>query len=223
MPARQLNQRRVLILFVAAVLLIVLALPFFLQASGNKSAVSEISTPTLPPSLSDLAPEKQTLEIRMQQTQAAAVLTYPPPAKNPSAGAPTFIAPTRPPVSSQRQAGAGTIIEGGPSPFPALTFAIQNAWYEEVNGRRITVLAGARRGDGASEFPHPWQSVVIVSVQSLDGKTSFPAEGGVLEAGIKADELRILDARGERLVLLAQNGQTLYFDVPTRQYVSSLN
>jgi hypothetical protein len=63
------------------------------------------------------------------------------------------------------------------------------------------------------------QGIVAIEVYSTDLShylvTEYKAPG---ETGI----LRIIEVTGYRLTLVGQNGETLYFDVPTRQFVEGL-
>jgi hypothetical protein len=121
-----------------------------------------------------------------------------------------------------RTAGAGTIVETSLSPFPGSTMGIWNNWYVDLNGKRIRVFAGARTGDGAKDLPKPWQGIVYVDVSGVPPDfTLYPKESGEYDTPDKVGPVRIMDANGMTLTLLAADEQhAYYFDVSTRQFLS---
>jgi len=96
---------------------------------------------------------------------------------------------------------------------------ITSQWRDMVNGQRTYVYAGARQ-DTSGATPDTRQGLIVVDAYSTDFSNHFitfynaPGSTGVL---------RISSANGYRLTLASQNGETLYYDVLTRQYVDSLN
>ena len=160
-----------------------------------------------------LPPVKQTLEASIEQTRVAASLKpQPPPGPSPVPAADT------PAPIPRRPAGAGNIVTDFVPPFPAMTHIITSMWYAETGDTRLIVYAGALRDNPGAEASAS-QGVVIVVVQTLQG-TGLPG-GGTYPAPGKSGPLRIVDANGERLALQSENGATLYFDVPTHQFVST--
>lgn len=110
----------------------------------------------------------------------------------------------------QKPAGSGAIVEDGPPPFCGTCFVMTNMWYEIVSGKNIRVYAGALPDNpGVSSQPAS-QGMVIVW-----GEGNYPTP-------IKVGPVRVVDARGERLILQSENGTTFYFDVPARRFVGSL-
>jgi hypothetical protein len=136
----------------------------------------------------------------------------------------TLVAATQipPPTSgisvTHRKAGAGVILEVGLSKFPSY-IVVNNNWFTDIGEKRIRVFAGAQRGDGAKELPKPWHGFVAVVVTSLDGLNNYPDEGGLYWTPSVEGPLRIVDADGMQLTLLAENGKAFFFDVSSRQYV----
>jgi hypothetical protein len=96
---------------------------------------------------------------------------------------------------------------------------ITSQWRDMVNGQRTYVYAGARQ-DTSGATPDTRQGLIVVDVYSTDFSnhliTFYNAPGST---GV----LRITSANGYRLTLASQNGETLYFDVLTRQFVNSLS
>jgi hypothetical protein len=162
-------------------------------------------------------PAKQTFEAGATQTRAAALsMPTPPPGPRP----PLTLTAVPLGAPARRSAGAGWIVDDFSSPFPAMSHVITNMWYEETDGKRINVYAGALR-DNPGISTEARQSVVVVLIQSIDG--SILPGGGTYSAPAAAGPLDVADASKERLVLQAENGARFYFDVPTRAFVSSLN
>lgn len=123
-------------------------------------------------------------------------------------------------VLTRRPAGAGTIVED-PGPRFGSSLMVTNEWYAQVGGKRIVVWAATERSDGAVELAHPWESMLIVEVTTLDGSQHYATEQGTYEIPVRSDDVRITDAVGQLLTVKAQNGATFYFDVPTRRFTSS--
>jgi hypothetical protein len=158
-------------------------------------------------------PAKQTYEAGVAQTQTAASNRPQPPT------GPTPIPMTPTSASIARQpAGAGFIVTDFVSPFPAMSHVITSIWYEEIGNQRTIVYAGALR-DNPGVTTAASQGVVIVQVETLD-HAQLPG-GGTFSTPLQVGAVRIVSARGERLTLQTISGATFYFDVPTRQFVSS--
>lgn len=97
-------------------------------------------------------------------------------------------------------------------------YATSNRWQDIVNGERTYVYAGARN-DTSGATPDITQGLVVVQVYSTDLSNESIVE---YEAPGATGMLTITAATGFRLVLTSQSGTTLYFDVPTRQFVDGL-
>lgn len=129
--------------------------------------------------------------------------------------------PTRLDDTIHKKAGAGTIVEYRSPRVPSY-YISENYWYAEIGGKLIVVSPVVRRADiDGAELPRPWQGEVWVSVTTPDESKEF--EGGIFPIPVKSGRIRIVDARGQRLAMQAENGMVFYFDVPTRQFVSSLD
>jgi hypothetical protein len=98
-------------------------------------------------------------------------------------------------------------------PYPR-SFVHTNTWYEKSGDRFIYVKGGVK----IDPSPDRTHSAVDVTVSDLAG--NWLAEGGIYEAPVRAGELTILDAQGELLVLSTPDGQLLFFDVPSRKYLT---
>lgn len=98
------------------------------------------------------------------------------------------------------------IFEGGEGAFYSGDVTIQNYWQNIVNGETVQVFAG-------SLYEDPEQGLVIVLGSSPSGRYYTPTRVG---------SLRIVDESGLRLTLVSTHGATFYFDIPTHQFVDSL-
>jgi hypothetical protein len=98
------------------------------------------------------------------------------------------------------------IFPGGEGAFPSFAFTIQNRWQAILNGEPIQVFAGAL-------FEDSQQGLVIVFGVSSGGRYNTPTRAGAV---------RITEESGLRLTLLADDGTTFYFDVPSRLFVAGL-
>jgi len=96
---------------------------------------------------------------------------------------------------------------------------ISSQWRNLVNGQRTYVYAGAHR-DTTGATPDTRQGLIIVEVYSADLSNYLTS---LYDAPGSTGILRITSATGYRLTLAGQNGETLYFDVLTGQYVDRLN
>ncbi len=131
----------------------------------------------------------------------------------------TWVAPT--PVFQRTPAGAGTILDyTSPAVFGPM-YAIENSWVLDTQDKRYMVSAGARREEGHPQPKSATQGVVIVQVWTRSG--DFLPEGGMFNVPVKnGRSVKIVSAQGQRLILKTDNGTTFYFDLPARQFVSSL-
>lgn len=146
----------------------------------------------------DYPPVKLTLEHQIEQTRNAALTGTLPPTN--AKGAP----PT--PVGTEVPWPTG-IVEDGESPF-ATSFVFKNRWQEVVDGQRIIVYAGSTKSDAS-------QGIVLVWEVSRDFNQVYPSS-------VREGALRVLAANDLRLTLTTESGTSLYFDVPSRQFVDSL-
>ncbi len=113
---------------------------------------------------------------------------------------------------ANRPLGAGILVESGMAPFSPLIYLVRNHWYEVVNGKTIVVYAGLLT-DEPGVSSRGSQGIVIVDNGGQWARFPTPTKAGAV---------RIVDAKGERLVLLSDSGVTFYFDVPVQRFVSSL-
>jgi hypothetical protein len=160
---------------------------------------------------------KQTFEAGSTRTRAAA-LSIPTPLAGPRP--PPTVTAIAPNAIARRPAGAGWILDDFSSPFPAMSHVITNMWYEETDGKRIDVYAGALRENPGISL-EARQSVIIVIIENTDG--SILPGGGTYRAPVAAGAIRITEAINDRLVLQSENGTKFYFDVPTRAFGSTSN
>ncbi len=128
-----------------------------------------------------------------------------------------------PPARNGIPAGTGTLVnEKAMPPFWMHDFVDENIWYKdtETGTLRTTVYSGFMLAPGG--FPTQ-QGVVVVEVMKMD------SHGDVNEVYYRlfptptqSGSVHITDAIGERLILQATNGTSFYFDVPSRQFVTSM-
>ncbi len=157
-------------------------------------------------------PAKATLEASLAQTRTAASSRPQPPA-----GATPVPGAVTPSPISRRPAGAGFIVTDFVPPFPAMSHVITSMWYEPAAAQNTIVYAGALR-DNPGVSSAASQGVVIVQIERLDHTL---VSSSTLATPARVGPVRITGAQGERLVLQSDNGSTFYFDVPSRQFVSS--
>ena len=131
----------------------------------------------------------------------------------------TIFAPTS--VFPRTPAGAGTIIDDSASPMGPM-YVIENSWLYETNVIRYGVFAGARREEGPPQPRITLQGIVSVWVWALSGEPYPGGQGGTYNTPSKKGPVRIVGAQGQRLILKTDDGTTLYFDFPSRRFVSSL-
>jgi hypothetical protein len=141
-------------------------------------------------------------KVQAWETMIAICEAVTPPTVNPNER-PTFPTWTPPPFETG-------IFDGQPGTYYRPSEAkIENHWKGIVNGVRIIVIAGAWMSD-------PDQGFITVIDRDMSGRNYFPSS-------TKSGALRIIDAKGARLVIQQANDRTvLYFDVPALSYVSSL-
>jgi hypothetical protein len=111
-----------------------------------------------------------------------------------------------------RGAGAGKIIESRATSLELTGDDFVNQWSEEINGQRITVLAG-------SEYGNARQGILVVSVTSLSAPdTRLSSERYLTPLPFGA--VYIVEANGEQLTLATRAGGRFVFDVASRQFIS---
>lgn len=217
MKSKDINRASLIGALVALVAVLTLVLTFALatklQAPLAPSTATTVVTSFPTPGNdfefpTDYPPEKQTYEVAVMQTQQALVLTITP--EPPPSG--------RPPTNTPSPFMPG-IYDTSVAPFGVpRAYAMANRWQDIVNGERTIAYAGARKDtSGAAPIVNTGLIVVVVYSSDLTNRSivEYEAPG---ETGI----LRITSVEGYRLSLTAQNGATLYFDVPTRQFVDAL-
>ena len=179
------------------------------------SAASLSSLQIDTPYPTDYPPDKQTLEAEDRQTQAAAALT-PLPAgtvwkfqpNTPTPG-PWVLTP-----QPATPAGDGVIFDmSRPGLGKLMGVNFINTWYAEIGDRQFSVFAG-------SDYSDPTQGMVYVSVFTADG--SELRDGGYYPTATHSGAVHIVGAQGQRLILLSEDGETFYFDVPGQQFTASL-
>jgi hypothetical protein len=106
------------------------------------------------------------------------------------------------------------IFEGQTGEIHAFEAKIENHWKGIVNGDRVIVFAGAWVKDPSQGF---------IAVRNWSQRSGQPS-GGYFISPTKAGGLRIVGAKGSRLVIQQANDtKLLFFDVPALTYVNSLD
>ncbi len=214
--------------------------PIFIGCKPTAAPVTRRS-PLLPPNAPTLTEvairrtlaAKATMSVQIDQTDAASLLTPKPKGYL----MPTLIGlPTEkpiptafPPVSAlpgENMTPAGTGIIG--KFLPLLNkgrYHIQSEWVENRNNntQRVFVYTGELAAPDGGDTT---QGVVIVQVFQISMKDGLAVVKHVGETEYltpaQSGSVKIVDVVGERLILQLANGATSYFDVPSRQFVSSL-
>jgi hypothetical protein len=134
---------------------------------------------------------------------------------------PTLAAfPTLSPELQGTPAGNGYITQFLPPPWPAMTFVFQNSWQTFSSDRKITTIVWA--GAFGSVQANPGQGVIVVMTNTIV-QGNIQSTNQTYLPPTQSKSLRVVSAIGIRLTLTSTDGLTFYFDVPTRQYVPSLN
>jgi hypothetical protein len=104
------------------------------------------------------------------------------------------------------------VFEGQPGAYyHSFEAKIENHWKGIINGDRVFVLAGAWVSDPSQGF------IAVFGLFPGKSNSYFPSP-------TKSGALRIVDAKGLRLVIQQANDKNLlFFDVPSLSYVSSLD
>lgn len=119
-----------------------------------------------------------------------------------------------------RPAGIGTILEASFSPLNSV-YRIINQWHGDIDGMQIVVYAGGRRSDAEIGDPDEksWPGIVVLAVK--DSKGNFVSEkGGEFWTHQNVGPVRIVDATGNQLMLVAKDGTSFVFDVMARQFLT---
>lgn len=112
-----------------------------------------------------------------------------------------------------RMAGAGDIVESRDTPFYVDGYDFVNYWTEsrpEIG--TITVMVGAQSNN-------PEKGVLVIVVSPLEDKNTVLEEVAYLTP-IKGGALRIVEADGEILTIVSEDGLIYVFDVQSRQFLS---
>jgi hypothetical protein len=131
------------------------------------------------------------------------------------------------PRMTQHAINLATDLASTPSPTPLRTFSptgtredmyvkpsgekmgldAQNAWFGLLDGRPVSVHAGALLGDSSQG------AIYILGGRGVNGQILTPTKhGGV----------RVVSEQNNRLTLVSTDGTTYYFDVPAGRFVDSL-
>jgi hypothetical protein len=122
-----------------------------------------------------------------------------------------------PGVPLERVVGEGIIVESGAVPFSAPEYTFENQWYVERQGKRVTVLAGARTGPGNQK-----QAVLFMAVTPPGKQLEFGDGTVYVVVGpdwVRLQSIRVVEAEGNRLILAAPGAFEIVFDTATRQTV----
>lgn len=150
---------------------------------------------------------QQTAEASIIQTQLALVETITP-----------IAPPTGIPATSTRAPFVPGIYEISYAPFGVpQAQVITSQWRDIVNGQRTYVYAGARK-DLSGATPDTSKGLIGLVVYSADLSNSVVAE---YEAPGTPGILTITGVNNYTLMLSATDGSTLYFDVPSREFLDS--
>jgi hypothetical protein len=104
------------------------------------------------------------------------------------------------------------IFEGQTGDIHSFDAKIENHWEGIVNWNYLTVFAGALAND-------PGQGIIIMHITSpVTSKT----DGNRYLSQTKSGALRIMEAKGDVLVIQPSEGDRLYFNVLAQQFVPSL-
>ena len=142
----------------------------------------------------------------------------------PTQPVPTAFAPI-PAGSDTTLAGAGTIVVRL-TDLAMSQYRIGNEWIEDTHNARTRLMVLAGVVNGPDHLPSA-QGIVIVETwqRSVISNTAVDTRVGI-EYYLTPSQngpLKITDAVGERLVIQSiTNGTKFYFDVPSRQFVSSM-
>jgi hypothetical protein len=112
----------------------------------------------------------------------------------------------------KRGAGAGQIIESRANSLSMAGDDFVNQWSEEINGQRLTVLAG-------SEHQNAYQGILVIVITPLSNATTRLSRERYITP-VQFGAVRVVEANGEQLTLATSEGGRFVFDVASRQFVS---
>jgi hypothetical protein len=122
-----------------------------------------------------------------------------------------------------RPSGDGVILETNFSPLNS-DYRVKNQWYANFGDKFTIVFAGGQQIETADRDKLlddlSWPGVLVVNVTDSDGKI-LANEGGKYWTPVNAGPIRIVDAIGSKLTVVAKNGTAFVFDVSTRQFLST--
>ena len=119
-------------------------------------------------------------------------------------------AATAPAAPAAAPAPPTGIIEDVGGALPTSTDRLVNAWQGEVDGRPVTVYAGARAGDNA-------QGVVVVVTVERGNRARFSQH--TLATPSRSGAVRVVAAHAPLVTLRATSGATFALDVTARRFV----
>lgn len=117
--------------------------------------------------------------------------------------------------SAKRDSGNGLLVETKSSPFAA-SYIISNHWYQDDNGKRLSVFAGRTSGSAG-------QAVVLVTTTTGDPRSSDQPEVYTIPGYSASDTnyLRIFDVSQNKVILVGKRGGEYVFDLSTKMFLSS--
>lgn len=115
--------------------------------------------------------------------------------------------------SQQRKVGNGLLIERRGSPFDS-SYEVTNQWYQESNGKRITVFSGRTKEKNG-------QAVVLITNSQGEPKTSTQAEAYSIPDYVASDweYLRIFNVIQDKVILVGKRGGEYVFDLSTKRFL----
>lgn len=164
------------------------------------------ATPGLGAAFTDLPPDKQTAEVAVALTNQAVISKTTP--EKPIGIPPTYTA-------EPFQTGIF------PDPYGPLlpTFAVSSRWQGIIQGEEVYVYAGARK-DPSLATPLTSTGMIYIIVRSL--KFSARNEKEYVTPG-ETGVLTIVEEKDFRLTLMSEKGSKLFFDIPSRQIVDTVD
>jgi hypothetical protein len=210
-----------LVLGLATVAAITIAIISTLRRPAPGSATAAVSPdPTSSPQQPATPPQEPTTEIPYPYPNPFEFFTSTAAARQTAAG----------PLNTQYAIMLATDLATTPSPTPPRTFSptgtlegervkpsgktmgldAQNAWYGLLDGRPVSVHAGALSEDSS-------QGAIFISAKLLG-----PGVNELILTPTKHGGVRVVSEHNNRLTLVSTDGTTYYFDIPSLSYVSSL-
>jgi len=159
---------------------------------------------TLIPSSNVLERKNVEKKVEAWETMIAICETITPATVNPNE-TPQFIPWTPAPFETG-------IFEGQTGDIHSFDSKIENHWKGIVNGNNMIVFAGALAND-------PSQGIIIIHITSPITRKTV---GNRYLSPTKSGALRIMEAKGNILVIHPSAGNQLYFHILAQQYVSTL-